>query len=450
MALVITKAGLEKAIDASLQGISFKITHVGVGTTGYVPNKAQTSLKSESARLAISGGKQINSNQIHLTAMFDGDAEIIGREVGFYLEDGTLFAVDSDPNTIIMYKSGSNGSRALEAFDLILDSVPADSITVDVTGDLVVNFDDKFDELLAFIKKEYLSKSEKASLTTNDGYGNANLTFNHRYGIPSHDGSAGRVTCWTDYVSAQMDFQLADDVIAGEVVSLINIIRLKTTGVDFFKDVFAPNILEKKYTQFAPWEPTRTYKTGEVCTIEVNGEVVAMQMYAGPNMTCLNKNPAKLANRQDGWTNNSAPFWWVPYKSARPGTALWPWMSMTIPEGTLNVVGNSVPAKVFWRVALAMPEFVNKSTGIINFPETGGEFFRVLDQGRGVDPGRSLGSWKADQLKSHSHTVPLSRDRGGAHNSRQGSGNHATGQTTTAGGGETRPRSLAFPILMEI
>jgi len=406
MALVITKAGLEKAIDASLQGISFKITHVGVGTTGYVPNKAQTSLKSESARLAISGGKQINSNQIHLTAMFDGDAEIIGREVGFYLEDGTLFAVDSDPNTIIMYKSGSNGSRALEAFDLILDSVPADSITVDVTGDLVVNFDDKFDELLAFIKKEYLSKSEKASLTTNDGYGNANLTFNHRYGIPSHDGSAGRVTCWTDYVSAQMDFQLADDVIAGEVVSLINIIRLK--------------------------------------------EVVAMQMYAGPNMTCLNKNPAKLANRQDGWTNNSAPFWWVPYKSARPGTALWPWMSMTIPEGTLNVLGNSVPAKVFWRVALAMPELVNKSTGMINFPETGGEFFRVLDQGRGVDPGRSLGSWKADQLKSHSHTVPLSRDRGGAHNSRQGSGNHATGQTTTAGGGETRPRSLAFPILMEI
>jgi len=305
---------------------------------------------------------------------------------------------------------------------------------------------------------QYLLKTEKASLTTNDGYGNANVTFNHRYGVSAIEGSAGRITCATDNPSAQMSFQLADDVAKGQTTSLINIFLMKLSGVYFKKNIFAPNILEKQHAQFTPWDSTRTYKTGEVCTVEVGGEVLQMQMYAGPNMTCLNKNPAKLANRQDGWTNNNAPFWWVPYKSARPGTALWPWMSQTIPEGTLNVLGNSVPAKVFWRVALAMPEFVNKSTGMINFPDTRGEFFRVLDQGRGVEIGRQLGSWEVDTFKSHSHlitSVPTTSSVydgviDGSYNKGNQDRNYTTRSTEGNGGTETRPRNIAFPILIEV
>lgn len=157
MALVITQAGLDKATQADIQGISLKITEVGVGLNGYVPNNSQTKLQNEILRLALQGGKQISPNQIHMTALFDGETEIIGREVGFYLEDGTLFAVDSDPNIIIMYKSASKGSRALEGFDLILDSVPPNSITVDVTGDLGINFDRQFqkiDEKLSLLSAE--------------------------------------------------------------------------------------------------------------------------------------------------------------------------------------------------------------------------------------------------------------------------------------------------------
>ena len=321
---------------------------------------------------------------------------------------------------------------------------------------------------------QYLLKTEKASLTTNDGYGNANVTFNHRYGVSDIEGSAGRITCATDSPSAQMNFQLADGVAEGQTTSLIDIFLMKLSGVYFKKNIFAPNILEKKYTQFAPWDSTRTYKTGEVCTVEVGGEVLQMQMYAGPNMTCTNKNPADESNRQNKWSNTKAPFWWVPYKSARVGTTLWPWMSQTIPEGTLNVLGNSVPVAVFWRVAQALPEFVNKTTGMIDFPDTRGEFFRVLDQGRNVDTNRLLGSSQGDAIRNitgkiesgHSLGVfnketptkgVLSHDGNilysvaGASSSKSyysGFNIDASLQVPTAN--ENRPRNLAFLMLMEI
>jgi microcystin-dependent protein len=39
-----------------------------------------------------------------------------------------------------------------------------------------------------------------------------------------------------------------------------------------------------------------------------------------------------------------------------------------------------------------------------NLPQTQGEFVRGWDHGRGVDSGRTLGSFQADALKSHTHT----------------------------------------------
>lgn len=136
MTLMVTDAGLAKAIDADAQGISVKITQVALGSVGYEPEPSATALQNEFIRVDVSGGEKVASNQIHLTATFDGKAEIEAREIGFFLEDGTLFAVESDPSSIAVYKSGSNGSIAIEAFDLIFDVVPPQSITVDSPGDL--------------------------------------------------------------------------------------------------------------------------------------------------------------------------------------------------------------------------------------------------------------------------------------------------------------------------
>ena len=50
------------------------------------------------------------------------------REVGFYLEDGTLFAVYSEPDKALAYKSPE--VDLLLAFDLALTGVPSGSVNI--------------------------------------------------------------------------------------------------------------------------------------------------------------------------------------------------------------------------------------------------------------------------------------------------------------------------------
>lgn len=76
-----------------------------------------------------------------------------------------------------------------------------------------------------------------------------------------------------------------------------------------------------------------------------------------------------------------------------------------------------------------------------------GDFIRALDDGRGVDVGRVLGSWQADELKSHSHPLGTnSRDNGGDQGStmENSTGTTRTNYTGNYGGTETRPRNSAF------
>lgn len=81
-------------------------------------------------------------------------------------------------------------------------------------------------------------------------------------------------------------------------------------------------------------------------------------------------------------------------------------------------------------------------------PDLRGEFLRGWDDSRGIDTGRALGSYQADEFKSHSHSF-------GGYNFIGGAGNYvgATGETnvqnktyttSSAGGAETRPRNIAM------
>ncbi|MHC6527649.1 hypothetical protein [Vibrio proteolyticus] len=228
--------------------------------------------------------------------------------------------------------------------------------------------------------------------------------------------------------------------------------------------------------QFLPYDEARIYSTGEVCYTknEVTGEVSFWQWYS--NIESLSgKDPLSEHNRQQGWIDDTKPFYWTPYKKARVGTPLWPWMSMTFPEGTLNVVGNSVPVAVFWRLAQAFPEFVNSDTNMVDFPETGGEFFRVLDQGSGKDSGRQFGSAQNHALQKHNHALPTGSGTSGndmwgvvdsywmktmGENFSPVNGEFAVtsdrgysiplSQAGNYSPVETRPRNLAFPILVEV
>jgi GH24 family phage-related lysozyme (muramidase) len=69
-------------------------------------------------------------------------------------------------------------------------------------------------------------------LTINDGYGNANLTFNHEAGIPEQNGNAARIVVNTDDTTdAHIDFQVKTNVTGGAATGLTSVMQMRETGL---------------------------------------------------------------------------------------------------------------------------------------------------------------------------------------------------------------------------
>lgn len=71
---------------------------------------------------------------------------------------------------------------------------------------------------------------------------------------------------------------------------------------------------------------------------------------------------------------------------------------------------------------------------------------RILDESRGVDVGRAAGSWKADELRRHTHdyqwtAISAQLAAGASWYSLL----YQQFATSATGGIETRPRSIAYP-----
>ncbi len=159
--------------------------------------------------------------------------------------------------------------------------------------------------------------------------------------------------------------------------------------------------------------------------------------------------------------------------SALPVGVPVPWPSATPPTGWLKCNGAPFTASQYPKLALAYP-------GLL-LPDLRGEFIRGWDDGRGVDPGRSIGSSQGWSPGSHVHgleiwtsasgsiptstTVPSKNGRelgpaatagdGGIIRSLGGSGgtnnNSATSVTTqspTFGNQEGYPRNVAFNYIV--
>ena len=135
---VITSKGLQAVFAADSRGLDVTISHIALGDSGYIPAKngdgyaTQSRLRSERQRIAIGDGKRVGAHQVDLSAVADGDAEYWVRELGFYLSDGTLFAVWSDSQRAIAWKS--KAAPLVVALELALSALPANSVNVVAGG----------------------------------------------------------------------------------------------------------------------------------------------------------------------------------------------------------------------------------------------------------------------------------------------------------------------------
>lgn len=127
--VVITSAGLAALVNAENNGtLPVKITKFGLGTGNYTPSADQTALQSKFKEITALSGGDVGDNTIHVTMSDTSSDAYTVNEVGVYLEDGTLFAVSSQPTSAILQKAA--GSQGLLSVDLVI-SGGTSGITVD-------------------------------------------------------------------------------------------------------------------------------------------------------------------------------------------------------------------------------------------------------------------------------------------------------------------------------
>jgi microcystin-dependent protein len=118
------------------------------------------------------------------------------------------------------------------------------------------------------------------------------------------------------------------------------------------------------------------------------------------------------------------------------------------PTGWLAADGTAVSRTTYAALFAAIGTTYGSGdlTSTFNLPDLRGEFVRGLDSSRGVDAGRVIGSFQADELKSHTHTF---RGHGatlinGANTASGTNTQNYTINTNATGGTETRPRNIAL------
>ena len=113
-----------------------------------------------------------------------------------------------------------------------------------------------------------------------------------------------------------------------------------------------------------------------------------------------------------------------------PAGAIQYFSQSSAPAGWLKANGAAVSRKDYANLFAAIGTMYGTGDGntTFNLPDFRGEFFRCWDDGRGLDKGRSLGSWQDSENKSHQHTGNTSP-----------SGSHQHTGTTDWNGEHTHP-----------
>lgn len=142
-----------------------------------------------------------------------------------------------------------------------------------------------------------------------------------------------------------------------------------------------------------------------------------------------------------------------------PAGAIMTFAQATAPDGWLKANGLNVSRTTYATLFAAIGTTYGVGDGSTTFglPDMRGEFARGLDDGRGVDAGRTLGSSQSDEFESHSHTVTSNFILGTTDTVRNNTdqvadrgrnpGDPIYNPTYTAansGGTETRPRNVAL------
>lgn len=524
---ILTKQGAALLANATALGVPLKLTQMGVGDgNGSIPKPiaTQTKLVHEVRRAAINTlfiDKQ-NPNQIIAEQVIpENEGGWFIHEIGLYDDKGNLIAVGNCPATYKPKLVEGSGRTQVIRMVIIVDNV--NSVELKIDPSVVLATREYVDNLIA-TKMEAHEKSTNHPTATTKSKGFVQLS------------SATNSTA---------EDQAATPLAVKNTYDLASVIIDSFRPTDFESVIFSP---DKKYhavvrndgilgfynshTNRLVWSiaPDGGLNDGYVNTDRVNGLDQFINQ-TNNNLTHAHNRISNINNkfgitdfesavfsgdknyrfvvRNDGiagvYCESQKKFVWfftnegwvdglisadrvggldqfIRDRCVPVGAPI-PWPQTTPPGGWFECNGSQFNKSWYPKLAKAYP------SGYL--PDLRGEFIRGWDNGRGVDPGRSILYWQAQQVSAHRHvgglgenfsrSEPWRRERmapfgstgdqgiwGGVLNSdidnplfytNDGTNGGITIQSTTTRwddlnpvglvGNETRPRNVAFMYIVK-
>ncbi|MEM5451888.1 tail fiber protein [Paraburkholderia guartelaensis] len=395
-----------------------KVVEIGLATAPFAADKAMKALPGERKRIKTFAGENVAADTIHVTLKDDTADQFTLYGFGLYLENGVLVAAYGQA-TPIMEKSPDA---------LLLLSADMQFATIDAAQ--LVFGDASFTNPPATAQRQGVI--QLATLAEVNAGADAAKAVTPATLKPRLDAKADLAGAdFTGRVSTTDSIRLASAPGSGATLapgngdnasSTINNVALRSSfGIGLGPSVDGMSVPK---SEFSHWFDTRTGNAGFRGALDVGGLITAQTP------------PAADASRKVATTE------WVlaAVTSALVGQIVFE--ARTIARaGFLKLNGallNRVDYPALWAYAQASGAIVTEaqwsannfgcfSTGngttTFRIPELRGEFLRCLDDGRGTDANRAIGSWQAGQNASHAHGASAS-----------GVGDHAHSAWTDAQG----------------
>lgn len=422
----LTNLGAAKNTNANAIGIPWKLTHMLIGDangTDPAPSPGQTALVNQVYRAQL--------NQLYVSPTDDNVliAELVLppnvggwwiRELALEDEDGVFSAVAKCPPSYKPVLAQGSGRNQVVRMHVVTSGTA--NIQLKIDPSVVLATRAYCDGLIAAHAvaanphAQYALRGAVTSIAANTALSAAQL------GLVHADASSAAVTATLPPSNAALGVR---DVIVRRTDNTGNRLTIQASGTDKIK--FHTHLASEGY----PF--TVLMGAGDWWHLRSDGQ--------GSWWPIGRHDTTPLGRPVFETTTVFAPGGYGALSGSELIRADWPWLwDHAQQSGMLTTEAARIGMEGGW----------TSGDGALTFrgPEGRGEFLRILDEGRGIDASRVGGSWQADENKSHSHgqdsySVLAAGTGIGLDNgvSPYSSG----GNTQASGGGEARPRNIAYP-----
>lgn len=420
-----TQYGLQRMAAAESTGVPINLTHIAVGDGNgnpVEPSDAQTQLVRERFRATVNRVYQDPSNPLRFTAELVIPATEGGftlREVGVFDADGGLFVVGNLPETYKPTEADGAYSDTVVRVEFVVSNATVVTLQVDPN--------------VAVATQTWITNNVTAALMIPGGTTGQILTK-----ASNADGD----TVWSDPDAVNVTVDTieetqtlaADQTIVDLVATTHRGLAVYIDGVRLRSDQWTPDpVLDTRITL------ATAYAAGT--------KLIAAQNEPTGNAPApleRSKNLSDVENKAAARTNldiyNKAET-----RQMAPAGLVAHFARATAPTGWLKANGAAISRTAYADLFAAIGTTFGAGDGFntFNLPDLRGEFLRGVDDGRGVDGGRALGSAQLGANQSHSHSASSTNAGSHSHDgTAQSGGQHNHAATSGTAGNHTHALNL--------